>query len=176
MENLTLGSGRETDLFHERPVVPKQYSSSMSPFFQLPTVPISNLNFGTVSNGGVATDFSLGLGYGLIQGWPRRMLVSVEFADAGRKTGTHRVLVVGGCSNTTRPPRWETLVRATSALLATLGECGKRRVGSNQLLVPASFGCGLLLCGAGDSPRLASPHSSQRASGDEKQELFAPAN
>ena len=100
---MTLGSGRETDLFHERPVIPKQYSSSMSPFFQWPTVPISNLNFGTVSNGGVATDFSLGLGYGLIQGWPRRMLVSVEFADAGRKTGTHRVLVVGGCSNTTAP-------------------------------------------------------------------------
>ena len=32
-----------------------------------------------------------------------RMLVSVEFADAGTKTGTHRVLVVGGCSNTTAP-------------------------------------------------------------------------
>ena len=31
------------------------------------------------------------------------MLVSVEFADAGTRTGTHRVLVVGGCSNTTAP-------------------------------------------------------------------------
>jgi hypothetical protein len=30
-----------------------------------------------------------------------RMLVSVEFADAGTKTGTHRVLVVGGCSDAT---------------------------------------------------------------------------
>ena len=28
-------------------------------------------------------------------------LVSVEFADAGTKTGTHRVLVVGGCSDAT---------------------------------------------------------------------------
>ena len=27
------------------------------------------------------------------------MLVSVEFGDAGTKTGTHRVLVVGGCSD-----------------------------------------------------------------------------
>jgi hypothetical protein len=26
-----------------------------------------------------------------------RMLVSVEFADGGTKTGTQRVLVVGGC-------------------------------------------------------------------------------
>ena len=32
-----------------------------------------------------------------------RMLVTVEFADAGKKTGTHRVLVVGGCRNTTAP-------------------------------------------------------------------------
>src|SRR5271166_4532101 len=30
-----------------------------------------------------------------------RMLVTVEFADAGKKTGTHRILVVGGCRNTT---------------------------------------------------------------------------
>jgi hypothetical protein len=30
-----------------------------------------------------------------------RMPVSVEFADAGTKTGTHRVLVVGGCSDAT---------------------------------------------------------------------------
>ena len=29
------------------------------------------------------------------------MLVSVEFADAGTKIGTHRVLVVGGCSDAT---------------------------------------------------------------------------
>jgi len=28
-------------------------------------------------------------------------LVSVEFADTGTKTGTHRVLVVGGCSDAT---------------------------------------------------------------------------
>ena len=32
-----------------------------------------------------------------------RRLVSVELADAGSKTGTHRVLVVGGCSDTTAP-------------------------------------------------------------------------
>jgi hypothetical protein len=32
-----------------------------------------------------------------------RMLVSVEIADAGTMTGTHRVLVVGGCSDTTAP-------------------------------------------------------------------------
>jgi len=32
-----------------------------------------------------------------------RMLVSVEFADAGTKTGTHQILVVGGCSDTTAP-------------------------------------------------------------------------
>ena len=30
-----------------------------------------------------------------------RMLVSVEFADAGTKTGTHRALVVDGCSDAT---------------------------------------------------------------------------
>jgi len=36
------------------------------------------------------------------------MLVSAEFADAGTKTRTHRVLVVGGCSDAAhelaRPP------------------------------------------------------------------------
>src|SRR6266853_746716 len=32
-----------------------------------------------------------------------RMLVTVEFADAGVKTGTHRVLVVGGCSEMAAP-------------------------------------------------------------------------
>ena len=32
-----------------------------------------------------------------------RMLVTVEFADAGAKTGTHRVLVVGGCGDMTAP-------------------------------------------------------------------------
>jgi hypothetical protein len=32
-----------------------------------------------------------------------RMLVSVEFADAGTMTGKHPVLVVGGCSDTTEP-------------------------------------------------------------------------
>src|SRR5258708_4081748 len=32
-----------------------------------------------------------------------RMLVTVEFADAGVKTGTHRVLVVGGCSDMAAP-------------------------------------------------------------------------
>src|SRR5258708_12201337 len=32
-----------------------------------------------------------------------RMLVTVEFADAGVKTGTHRVLVIGGCSDTAAP-------------------------------------------------------------------------
>src|SRR5216683_759384 len=32
-----------------------------------------------------------------------RMLVTVEFADAGVKTGTHRVLVVGGCSDMAVP-------------------------------------------------------------------------
>jgi hypothetical protein len=32
-----------------------------------------------------------------------RMLVSVEFTDAGAKTGTHRVLGVGGCSDATAP-------------------------------------------------------------------------
>src|ERR1019366_8260277 len=31
------------------------------------------------------------------------MLVSVEFADAGAKTGKHPVLVIGGCSDTTAP-------------------------------------------------------------------------
>jgi hypothetical protein len=28
-----------------------------------------------------------------------RMLVSVEFADAGTMTGNHPVLVIGGCSD-----------------------------------------------------------------------------
>jgi hypothetical protein len=32
-----------------------------------------------------------------------RKLVTVEFADAGVKTGTHRVLVVGGCSDMAAP-------------------------------------------------------------------------
>jgi hypothetical protein len=32
-----------------------------------------------------------------------RMLVSVEFADAGTMTGKHSVLVVGGCRDTTAP-------------------------------------------------------------------------
>jgi hypothetical protein len=32
-----------------------------------------------------------------------RMLVSVEFADAGTMTGKHPVLVVGGCNDTTAP-------------------------------------------------------------------------
>jgi hypothetical protein len=32
-----------------------------------------------------------------------RMPVSVEFADAGTKTGSYRVLVVGGCSDATAP-------------------------------------------------------------------------
>ena len=32
-----------------------------------------------------------------------RMLVTVEFADAGVKTGTHRVLVIGGCSDLAAP-------------------------------------------------------------------------
>jgi hypothetical protein len=32
-----------------------------------------------------------------------RMLVSVEFADVGTRTGKHPVLVVGGCSGTTAP-------------------------------------------------------------------------
>src|SRR5258708_19010046 len=32
-----------------------------------------------------------------------RMLVTVEFADAGVKTGTHRVLVVGGSSDMAAP-------------------------------------------------------------------------
>jgi hypothetical protein len=27
------------------------------------------------------------------------MLVTIEFADAGKKTGTRRVLVIGGCRN-----------------------------------------------------------------------------
>jgi hypothetical protein len=30
-----------------------------------------------------------------------RMLVTVEFSDAGAKTGTHRVLVIGGCGDMT---------------------------------------------------------------------------
>jgi hypothetical protein len=32
-----------------------------------------------------------------------RVLLTVEFADAGEKTGTHRVLVVGGCRDATAP-------------------------------------------------------------------------
>jgi hypothetical protein len=32
-----------------------------------------------------------------------RMLVSVEFADAGTMTGRHTVLIIGGCSDTTAP-------------------------------------------------------------------------
>jgi hypothetical protein len=32
-----------------------------------------------------------------------RMLVSVEFADAGTMTGKHSILVVGGCSDATAP-------------------------------------------------------------------------
>src|SRR5713101_7285785 len=32
-----------------------------------------------------------------------RMLVTVEVADAGVKTGTHRVLVIGGCSDMAAP-------------------------------------------------------------------------
>jgi len=30
---------------------------------------------------------------------PMGMLVTIEFADAGKKTGTRRVLVIGGCRN-----------------------------------------------------------------------------
>ena len=58
------------------------------------------------------------------------------------------------------------LVRATSALLPTLGECEQRRVGSNQLFVPTSLGCG---CAALRGMRFACPESSRRASGDEMQ-------
>lgn len=32
-----------------------------------------------------------------------RMLISLEFADAGVMTGTHKVLVVEGCSDSTAP-------------------------------------------------------------------------
>jgi len=74
-----------------------------------------------------------------------RMLVTVEFADAGKRTGTHRVLVVGGCRDATAPGdigmtleeaeallsalQWE-FVAAQAAELTELarrcGACGKR--------------------------------------------------
>ena len=49
-----------------------------------------------------------------------RMLVSVEFADAGTKTGTHRVLVVGGCSDATAPGDIGISLEEAKALLNAL--------------------------------------------------------
>ena len=48
------------------------------------------------------------------------MLVSVEFADAGTKTGSHRVLVVGGCSDATAPGDIGISLEEAKALLNAL--------------------------------------------------------
>jgi hypothetical protein len=49
-----------------------------------------------------------------------RMLVSVEFADAGTKTGIHRVLVVGGCSDTNEPGDIGMSLKEAKTLLSAL--------------------------------------------------------
>lgn len=49
-----------------------------------------------------------------------RMLVTVEFADAGVKTGTHRVLFVGGCSDMTAPGDIGMSLEEAKALLSAL--------------------------------------------------------
>ncbi len=49
-----------------------------------------------------------------------RMLVTVEFADAGVKTGTHRVLVVGGCSDLAAPGDIGISLEEAKALLSAL--------------------------------------------------------
>src|SRR5271170_3867496 len=49
-----------------------------------------------------------------------RMLVTVEFADAGVKTGTHRVLVVGGCSDMAAPGDIDMSLEEAKTLLSAL--------------------------------------------------------
>jgi hypothetical protein len=49
-----------------------------------------------------------------------RMLVTVEFADDGVKTGTHRVLVVGGCSDMAAPGDMGMSLEEAQTLLGAL--------------------------------------------------------
>ena len=49
-----------------------------------------------------------------------RMLVSVEFADAGAMTGVHKVLVVGGCSDSTTPGDIGMSLEEAKALLSAI--------------------------------------------------------
>ena len=49
-----------------------------------------------------------------------RMLVSVEFADAGTMTGNHPVLVIGGCSDSTAPGDIGISLEEAKALLSSI--------------------------------------------------------
>src|SRR3984957_6572087 len=62
------------------------------------------MSFGTVSFAGGEGRFRTNIGPpSSLEVAFMRMLVSVEFANAGIMTGKHPVLVVGGCSDTTAP-------------------------------------------------------------------------
>jgi hypothetical protein len=70
-----------------------------------------------------------------------RMLISLEFADAGVMTGTHKVLVVGGCSVSTAPGdigmsleeakallmaiQWEFVAAQSAEIVENARVCGK---------------------------------------------------
>src|SRR5450631_233733 len=70
-----------------------------------------------------------------------RMLISLEFADAGVMTGTHKVLVVGGCSDSTAPGdigmsleeakallmaiQWEFVAAQSAEIVENARVCGK---------------------------------------------------
>ena len=49
-----------------------------------------------------------------------RVLVSVEFADAGTMTGNHPVLVIGGCSDSTAPGDIGISLEEAKALLSSI--------------------------------------------------------
>ena len=61
------------------------------------------VSFGIVTNGGVCTNF--GPVSGDLTQWERvhAHAGTVEFADAGSKSGTHDILVVGGCTDASSP-------------------------------------------------------------------------
>jgi hypothetical protein len=73
------------------------------------------------------------------------MLVSVAYADAGTKTGTHRILVVGGGSNTTAPGDIGMGLEEAKTLLSALqwgfvaaqaAEITEKRVGASSAALP----------------------------------------
>ena len=49
-----------------------------------------------------------------------RMLITLEFADAGVMTGIHKVLVVGGCSDSAAPGDIEMRLEEAKALLMAI--------------------------------------------------------